>query len=209
MKRQYKWLIAASAATLTIALTLGLGQLLLPKKAAVELKAGQTIQLTEGNLVIHAITRSSGKIGMPPDADNVELAFSDLPAIFGRAPIPELPLALKPESETISALMFRSGTVFMMSGITYGIGDPAGPRVVFDLNDQGELPLTDCLFVSEEASVWNGIDLMMGVGEFETETGFVEQYVARFVVHDIGYQVQATGLTGEQFLDVLSALIDG
>jgi hypothetical protein len=36
--------------------------------------------------------------------------------------------------------MFRSGTVFLMNGITYGHGDPAGPRVVFDLNDQGDLP---------------------------------------------------------------------
>lgn len=226
MKRQHKWLITASAAVLILilALTLGLSGLLMPKPEVVNLTAGQTIKLAKGNLAIHAITRTGGRIGMPPDAESVELTLSDLPDIFGRNPIPDLPLALKPEFETISALMFRSGSVFLMNGITYGNGDPAGARVVFDLNDQGDLPLTDCHFgayptegndpstnagTAEQVSTWDGIELMLGVEQVETDTGLIEQYIARFVVHNIGYQIQATGLTGEQFLDVLSAVIAG
>jgi hypothetical protein len=209
MKRQHKWLVAASAAIFLLVLTLGLVWGLQPKPAAVNLSAGQTIKLADGNLVIHTITRTGGRIGMPPDAENVELTLSDLPDIFGRDPIPDLPFALKPEFETIPTLMFRSGSVFLMSGITYGSGDPAGARVVFDLNDQGDLPLTDCHFGSEQASTWNGIELILGVEQVETDSGLVEQYIARFVVHNIGYQILSTGLSGEQFLAVLSAVIAG
>jgi hypothetical protein len=209
MRRQHKWLIAASAAVLILALTLSLSGLLLPKPTAINLTAGQTVKLANGNLAIHAITRTGGRIGMPPDAEIVELTLSDLPAIFGRDPIPDLPLAVKPEFETISAMMFRSGSVFLMNGITYGSGDPAGARVIFDLNDRGDLPLSDCSFGSEQMSTWDGIELMLGIEQVETETGSIEQYIARFVVHDIGYQIQASGLTGEQFLAVLSAVIAG
>ena len=208
MQQQHKWLIAASAAVLILALTMGLIGLL-RKPAAVNLTAGQTIRLANGSLTIHAITSTGGRIGMPPDAETVELALTDLPDIFGRKPIPDLPLALKPDFETISAMMFRSGTVFLMNGLTYSSDDPAGARVVFDLNDQGDLPLTDYRFGTEQLSTWDGIELMIGVAQVETDKGLIEQYVARFVVHNIGYQIQATGLTGEQFLAVLSAVIAG
>jgi len=208
MKRQYRWLIAASAAVLVLILAFGLVRLL-REPAAVDLSAGQTITLAKGKLTIHAITRTGGRIGMPPDAESVELALSDLPAIFGRDPIPDLPFDLKPEFDTISTLMFRSGTVFLMNGITYGRGDPAGPRVVFDLNDQGDLPLTDCQFGTEQESTWNGVALLLGVEQVETDAGAIEQYIARFVVHNIGYQIQATGLTGVQFLEILSIVMAG
>ena len=209
MIRPHKWLIAASAAALIIALGIGFADQLQPKPAAILLTAGQTLKLPGGDLWVQEFTRNGAKIAVPADAKTVDLQAANLSAIFGRDPIPALPFGLKLEYETISAIVLNDESVFLLSGITYASVDPAGAQVVIDLNDQGELPLTDCFFVEEKPSTWEGVELMIGVGQAETETGFAEQYVARFVVNNIGYQIQATGLRGEQFLAVLSAIIAG
>lgn len=211
MNKKYKWISAVSAAVIVLIVTAALAFQLLPDAKIGRLEAGQQLTLDKGTIFVNSITRTGGKIGMPPDADIVDLTWQDLPAIFGREPIPELPEGMKLEGESISAMIFRSGGVFLMNGITFSANpqDPATARVVFDLNDKGELPLTDCVFGSDKTSVLNDVEMMLGVETVEGEDGPFDMYTAQFVANNIGYRIRATNMTGDTFISIIEAIVKG
>lgn len=212
MKRKTAWIAAwSSAAVIVLVLASVIIFQLLSKPAVIKLETGQSLTLANGTLFINEINRTDPRIGMPPDAETKELSFADLPGIFGRAPIPALPDGLKPDAETISAMMFRSGPVFLMNGITYSTDplDPKAARITFDLNDQGELPLTDCVFGSETASTLEGVEMLIGIEKIDGEEGSFEMYTAQFIANNIGYRIRATNMTGSQFISILETVIKG
>ena len=212
MKRKTAWIAAwSSAAVIVLALAGVIIFQLLSKPADIKLETGQALTLANGTLFINEINRTDPRIGMPPDAETKELAFADLPGIFGRAPIPTLPEGLKPDAETISAMMFRSGPVFLMNGISYSTDplDPKAARITFDLNDQGELPLTDCVFGSETTSTLEGTEMLIGIEKIDGEEGSFEMYTAQFIANNIGYRIRATNMTGSQFISILETVIKG
>jgi hypothetical protein len=210
MKRKTLALLATSAAAAILVITLSVVLTNL-KPAPVQLEAGKSVTLSNGSLFINAITPSSGKIRMPPDAETVELSLDDLAGIFGRQPIPTLPEGYQMSSKTVSAIMFRVGTVFMMNGITFAKDpdDPASAQIMFDLNDQGELPISDCVFGSDKASVLEGVEMKLGVETIVGEEASFEMYVAEFVINNIGYRIRASHMTGEEFIAILEAVVKG
>lgn len=212
MKRKTAWMAAWSSAAVIILVLAGvLIFQLISKPADIKLETGKSLTLANGTLFINEISRTDLRIGMPPDAETKELSFADLPGIFGRAPIPALPDGLKPDTEIVSAMMYRSGPVFLMNGITFSTDplDPNAARVMFDLNDQGELPLTDCVFGAETASTLEGVEMLVGIETIEGEAGSVEMYTAQFIANNIGYRIRATNMTGDQFLAILEAVVKG
>jgi hypothetical protein len=211
MKNRTTWIAAmSSAAVVIIAISLAIVSLS-AKPAPISLEAGKTITLANGSLFINDVTPNGGKIGMPPDAEYIDLTLADLVEIFGRAPIPALPGDLKPDFETVSAMMFRSGSVFLMNGLSYSANpdDPKAARVFFDLNDRGELPLADCVFGTDKASVLNGIDMMVGLQNIEGDDGSYEMYTAQFIANGVGYRIRAVNMSGDAFVAILEAVIKG
>lgn len=211
MKIKYTWLTAvASAAVILIIAGVVISQLL-PDPQAINLEPGQSIKYGKGTIFINNITRTDPKIGMPPDADFKDLTLADLPAIFGRAPVIGLPEGFQPDSETFSAMIFRNGTVFLMNGLSFSAdpSDPEAARIVFDLNDQGELPLSDCRFGNEQASTLGGVEMLIGVETIEGDAGAIEMYTAQFVANGIGYRIRATNMAGDVFLSILEAIVKG
>jgi hypothetical protein len=211
MIRKTDWIVALSSSTaLIIAISLVI-IFLFPKPDDIRFEAGKAVTLANGSLYMNVVTPSSGKIGMPPDAEYVDLTFADLPDLFGRAPIPPLPDGFKADSDTITAMMFRSGTVFLMNGISFSANadDAQAARVYFDLNDQGELPISDCVYGAGETSLLDGVDLMMGVQTLEEDGKSFDMYYAQFVANGIGYRIRATHMAGADFLAILEAVIKG
>lgn len=211
MKRKTIWIASLSTAAAVALVATLVFAFVLPGLAPAPLAVGQTLKTAHGTLFVNAVSPSGGKIGMPPDAENVELSFADLPGLFGRDPIPALPLGLVAESKTVSATLFRVGTVFLMNGIAYSsdAADPKAPRVVFDLNDQGELPLADCLFGTGAPSTIDGVTMTVGLETWQGESGPYDVYTATFVANGVGYRIRATNLTTAQFLEVLEAVARG
>ena len=211
MKRKTAWITAIStAAVVIIAITLAI--VFQPDKSAtINIEAGKSIKLANGSLYINIVTPNAGKIGMPPDAEYVDFTLADLPAIFGRAPIPALPGDLKPEFESISAMMFRSGSLFLMNGLSFSANpdDPNTARVIFDLNDLGEPPIADCVFGTGQASELDGVEMMVGLETIEGDDGSYDMYTAQFVANGVGYRIRATNMTGEAFIAILQAVIKG
>ncbi len=211
MKRKTSLLLAFGSAAAALAIATLVLFLSMPKPVEFAFEAGKTVSLSNGTLVIHEVSRGGGRIAMPPDADTVELAHEDLAGLFGRDPIPALPGGLKADAPLVSAMLFRSGTVFLMDGIAYSAdaGDPSAPRVFFDLNDQGELPLTDCVYGNGEMSTVDGIEMLVGLEVVEEGAGPVEYYTAQFVAHNIGYRIRAVNMKGAEFLAILEAVVAG
>lgn len=212
MKRKTAWIAAWSTAAAIVLVLAGVVIFqLMSKPADVKLEAGKSLTVANGTLFINEISRTDLRIGMPPDAESKELSFADLPGIFGREPIPALPDGFKPDTETVSAMMYRSGPVFLMNGITFSTDplDPNAARITFDLNDLGELPLTDCVFGSETTSTLEGVEMLVGIETIEGEAGSIEMYTAQFVANNIGYRIRATNMTGDQFLSILEAVVKG
>jgi hypothetical protein len=210
MKRKTTWIAATAAAAVVVAVILTI-VFMQPEPPPVEFKAGETVTLANGSLFINAVTPNTGKIRMPPDADTVDLTLEDLTKIFGRPPIPALPDGYKMSSDTISAMMFRVGTVFIMNGITFS-KDPENPeaaQVMFDLNDQGELPIADCGFGAGQTSVLEGVEIMLGIQTIEGDKGSFEMFTAEFVNNDIGYRIRATHLSADEFISILETVIKG
>jgi hypothetical protein len=211
MKRKYVWLTVLSSAVIILFIAGVIVSQLLPDSQITRLEPGKSIKYSDGTIFINQISRTDPKIGMPPDADFQDLTLADLTTIFGRAPILGLPDGFRPDSETFSAMIFRNGTVFLMNGLSFSAdsNDPAAARIVFDLNDQGELPLSDCRFGNEQASTLGGVDMMIGVENIKGDEGTVEVYTAQFVANGIGYRIRASNMTGEVFLSILKAVVKG
>jgi hypothetical protein len=202
--------LVAAAVIIMAGITLLVSQLL-PAPAINRLEPGQTINLKNGQIIVNTMTRTDPRIGMPPDADYLDLTLADLPDLFGRAPIPALPAEFKPDSETFSAIIFRTGSVFMMNGISFST-DPQNQkaaRIVFDLNDKGELPLTDCIFGNEQVSTLAGVEMMIGAEVITGDEGQFEQYTAQFVANNIGYRIRSSNMSADDFLAIVESIARG
>jgi hypothetical protein len=213
MKRTFR--ISAYAAIAVAVLVLGTVAMVrfAPRPADLDFVADQTLAVRNGTLYLNRTGPSDGRIGMPPDAETLELALPDIDAYFGRAPIPALPDGYSADSKTLSAIIFRNGTIFQMGGIAYS-KDPADPkaaRVFFDLNDQGELPLADCTFGGGKTSTLDGVEMLLGIETVDEGDGSgpYDVYTAQFVANGIGYRVRGIRVSASEFLDILSAVVKG
>jgi len=211
MKKKTIWIASLSTAAAVVLVATLTFAFLLPGAALAPLVADQTLKTANGTLFVNAITPSGGKIGMPPDAEQVELSFADLAGLFGRDPIPVLPKGFAADSQTVSAMLFSNGTVFLMNGITFSTdaADPKAPRVVFDLNDKGEPPLADCIFGNGTPSTLNGVEMVVGLETREGEAGPFDVYTASFIANGVGYRLRAMNVSTEQFLEILEATAKG
>ncbi len=213
MKRRNTWILALSTAAAVVAVATLSIVLLLPKSVDVRLEAGKTLTVKNGTLFVNVTTPSDGKIGMPPDAEYVDFTFADLAGVFGRDPIPAMPEGYKAVSDTVSATMFRTGTIFLMNGITFSTDpeDPAAGMVVFDLNDQSELPLSDCGYGDGKMSTLDGVEMLVGMQTMDEENGegTYDVYTATFVANGIGYRIRGIRVPAADFLAVLEATVKG
>ena len=213
MKRRNTWILALSSAAAVVAVATLSIVLLLPKPADIRLEAGKSLDLKNGTLFVNITTPSGGKIGMPPDAETVDYSLADLTGVFGRNPIPALPEGYKAVSDTVTATMFRTGTIFLMNGITF-MTDPEDPKagaVVFDLNDQGELPLSDCGYGDGTMSTLDGVEMLVGMQTIDEGTGDgpYDVYTATFVANGVGYRIRGIRVPAADFLAVLEATVKG
>lgn len=213
MKRKNTWILALSTAAAVVAVATLTIVLLLPKPVDVRLEAGKSLVLKNGTLFVNVTTPSGGKIGMPPDAETVDYTLADLTGVFGRNPIPTLPEGYKAASDTVSATMFRTGTIFLMNGITFSTHpeDPEAGVVVFDLNDQGELPLSDCGYGDGTKSTLDGVEMLVGMQTIDEGNGVepYDVYTATFVANGVGYRIRGIRVPAADFLAVLEATVKG
>lgn len=214
MNRRRTWLLAGSGAAAFVAVAAVSIALLLSSAAPLALTPGGTVKVPGGTLVLNGVTASNLKIGMPPDAETVSFkSTEELVPLFGRDPIPTLPKGFVRDAATIDGMLFRTGSVFLMNGIAYSTDpeDPYAPRVYFDLNDQGELPLMDCRFTSESPSLLDGVEVMVGMQTFDEDDGKgpYDVYTATLVANGVGYRIRTVRVSAEDFLAILRATIQG
>jgi hypothetical protein len=211
MKKKSLWIASLSTAAAVVLVAAVMFAFVLPGLSPAALTVGQSLKTAHGTLFVNAVTPNGGKIGMPADAEAVELSFADLAGLFGRDPIPTLPKGFVADSPTVSATLFSNGTVFLMNGITFSTDatDAKAPRVVFDLNDQGELPLADCLFGNGTPSTIDGVEMTVGLETWQGEDAPFDVYTASFVAGGVGYRIRAMNVTTAQFLEILEAAARG
>lgn len=148
----------------------------------------------------------SAKLFIPEDAYSKDYTIDQLKELFGRNPVPAMPKDFKAVSDTTNITFEANGKILFMSALSYSkdINNPEAASIDVKLN-KGKLPPTDCIYASEtKESVIGSTKVTIGSIALEDKS---EIYSAQFIYDGIGYNLTASKVDKDTFIDLLKSII--
>lgn len=135
--------------------------------------------------------------------DFVEMDKSSLIEYYGTNLFPGVPADLKEWQDSHGIYRENGGTgnVYYDGTILNYSNEDFSRSINIEI-DKDAMPITDCAFFNEieEKSIINNTEVAIA----KTDDGY---YYAQFMYHNVGFQIIGEGLTENEFVDVISSLI--
>lgn len=213
-------IIAAGIAVLLIAVIIIKGNGgAISGKSEVRLSEGSSVTLPQGKGTIYTNKlegKVSGKLLIPEGSISKDYTMEQLAEFFGRNPLPGMPEGFKLEGSGTNIIFDPQGKMIFMSPLVYSkdIENPDAPQINIKLNKDA-LPPKDCIYTSAvKESTIGSTRVVVGVSvmddKFNSEgkpTSSYDLYSAQFIYNGIGYDITATRIDGQTFLDLLTSII--
>lgn len=208
-RKQKRILGAAAAACCCLILSIGIF-----KAGFLPFHNGETVDtppasvIPEDRIVIHPIENipvNKDRLNLNEE-DRVEMTREELIGYYGVNYIPDVPDDIKPwpdeERGSICKRNGGTGEIYWDQNLLNFSSDGFERSVHLEVRKNG-FPILDYLHFrgNEEASVINGTDVLIGL----TESGY---YYARFMYRDVGFVLDANGVSQDEFISIIRSLLD-
>ncbi len=153
---------------------------------------------------INGISADGMNISLLGD-DFVEMTREQMVEYYGVDYIPDVPADIKPWEDERSGIYKRdggTGEVYWDADILNYSNEDFSRTVHLEV-DKGSNVLQDCFYFkgTEEKSVINNVEVLIGL----SENGY---YYAEFMYNDVGFLLDAKGVTQDEFVAIISSVLD-
>ncbi len=152
---------------------------------------------------INGISADKMNIALMRD-DRIEMSIEELCEYYGVDYVPNVPADIKMWPDQCGDIFRRNGGTgeVYWDGNVLNFSNEDFTRSVHVGVDKGSYVLQDYLYFkgTEEKSVINNVEVLIGL----TENGY---YYSEFMYNGVGFLIDATGVTEDEFVDIISSII--
>ncbi len=164
--------------------------------------------VSEDRIIIHSINNlTADRLLLDlKEEDYIEISREELIEYYGVDYIPDVPNDMKPWPNEESGGVFKRnggiGEVYWDQNLLNFSSDDFKRNVHLEVRKNG-FPLLDYLHFKEndKTSVISGTEVLIGL----TESGY---YYARFMYQDVGFVLDANGVSQDEFISIIRSLLD-
>ena len=139
------------------------------------------------------------------EEDFVEMTYDEILEYYSAELEPAVPEDLRPRGDARHGIYKRNGgtgEIYYDNNWLEYYNEDISRQVRVEAS-KGRLPVTCCVFDddSKEKSNIRGVEILMAkIGK--------ESYSAEFMVRDVGFRINSSGLSEEEFVDVVASIIE-